>query len=257
MLRQELDMNRRESLATLAASAVAVSVLGETTLAQDDKTIAVIGTGRMGGAFGKLFSEAGYKVIYGSRNPADEKVQSLVRGTNGGAAMSAKDAAAKAGIIVVATPWNATEATIKGMGDLTGKLILDPTNAIQFGKDGASMSVDTSGGELLRDWAKGASVVKAFNTVGYFVIADPKVLADKVAVFLASDDAAAKDKAMAMVNTLGFEGVDVGGMKNARVLEGMSILYMVPFMTNKQDQRFEWAVRRSGGVKLGPVRPAG
>jgi predicted dinucleotide-binding enzyme len=76
-------------------------------------------------------------------------------------------------------------------------------------------------------------------------------------VFLASDDAAAKDKAMAMVNTLGFEGVDVGGMKNARVLEGMSILYMVPFMTNKQDQRFEWAVRRSGGVKLGPVRPAG
>ena len=99
--------------------------------------------------------------------------------------------------------------------------------------------------------------MKAFNTVGYFVIADPKVLGDRVSVFLAGDDAAAKDKVLAMVNGLGFEGTDVGPMKSARVLEGMSTLYMVPFMTGKQDQRFEWAVRRSGGVKLGPVRPAG
>jgi len=249
-------MNRRDAVSTLAAAALAVSVSGESTMAQDDKTIAVIGTGRMGGAFGKLFSGAGYKVIYGSRNPADEKVLSLVKGTPNGAAMSAKDAAAKAGIVVLATPWNATEATIKGMGDLTGKLILDPTNAISFGKDGG-MAVETSGGELVRDWAKGAAVVKAFNTVGYFVIADPKALDGKVSVFLAGDDDAAKDKVFAMVNALGFEATDVGGMKAARVLEGMSTLYMVPFMTGKQDQRFEWAVRRSGGVKLGPVRPAG
>ncbi len=45
-------MNRRDILSTMAATAVAVSVLGETTMAQDDKTIAIIGTGRMGGAFG-------------------------------------------------------------------------------------------------------------------------------------------------------------------------------------------------------------
>jgi 8-hydroxy-5-deazaflavin:NADPH oxidoreductase len=249
-------MNRRHTLSTMAATAVAVSILGESTMAQDDKTIAIIGTGRMGGAFGKLFSGAGYKVIYGSRNPGDEKVQGVVKATPGASALAPKDAAAKAGIIVLATPWNGTEAAIKGMGDLGGKLILDPTNAISFGKDGG-LSVETSGGELVRDWAKGASVVKAFNTVGYFVIADPKVLGDKVSVFLAGDDAAAKDKVLAMVNGLGFEGTDVGPMKNSRVLEGMSTLYMVPFMTGKADQRFEWAVRRSGGVKLGPVRPAG
>ena len=250
-------MNRRDILSTMAAAAVAVTVSGEHTMAADDKTIAIIGTGRMGGAFGKLFAGAGYKVIYGSRNPTDEKVQALTKATPGAAAMSQKDAAAKAGVIIVAIPWNATEAAVKAMGDLTGKLILDPTNAISFGKDGGGLAVETSGGEMLRDWAKGASVVKAFNTVGYFVIADPKAVGDKVAVFLAGDDAAAKDKVMVMVNALGFEATDVGPMKNSRVLEGMSTLYMVPFMTGKQDQRFEWAVRRSGGVKLGPVRPAG
>ncbi len=250
-------MNRREIISTMTAAAVAVTVSGEHAMAADDKTVAIIGTGRMGGAFGKLFSGAGYKVVYGSRNPADEKVQSLAKATPGAVAMSQKDAGAKANIVVLATPWNATEAALKGMGDLTGKLILDPTNAISFGKEGSGMAVDTSAGELIRDWAKGASVVKAFNTVGYFVIADPKALDGKVSVFLAGDDTAAKEKAFAMVNALGFEATDVGPMKNARVLEGMSLLYMTPFMSGKADQRFEWAVRRSGGVKLGPVRPAG
>lgn len=222
----------------------------------NDKTVAVIGTGRMGGAFGKTFAAAGYTVVYGSRNPSDDKVQAVVNATPGASVLSQQDAAAKASIVILATPWGGTEAAIKAMGDLSGKLILDPTNAIQFGKDGAGMAVDTSGGELVRDWAKGASVVKAFNTVGYFVIAEPKVLGDKVAVFLASDDAAAKEKVSGIVTALGFEAVDVGVMKGARVLEGMSTLYMVPYFSGKQDQRFEWAVRRSGNVTLGPVRAA-
>ncbi len=225
-------------------------------MADDAKTVAVIGTGRMGGAFGKTFGAAGYKIIYGSRDPSDAKVQEVVKATPGATALNQKDAAAKASIIILATPWGATEAAIKAMGDISGKLIIDPTNAIQFGKDGASLSVDTSGGELVRDWAKGAQVVKAFNTVGYFVIAQPDVLGEKVAVFLASDDAAAKAKVAEIVKPLGFETVDVGPMKGARVLEGMSILYMTPYFAGKQDERFEWAVRRSSDVKLGTVRAA-
>jgi len=249
-------MNRRETLSLMAAATAATSLTGESAMAEGNKTVAIIGTGRMGGAFGKTFGAAGYSVIYGSRNPADEKVQAVVKATKSATVMMQKDAAASANIIVIATPWTATEAVVKGLGDLTGKLILDPTNAIQFGKDGAGMAVETSGGELVRDWAKGATVVKAFNTVGYFVIAEPNVLGGKVAVFLASDDAAAKTTACEIVTALGFDAVDVGPMKNARTLEGMSTLYMVPYLSGQQDQRFEWAVRRAGDVKLGPVRPA-
>ena len=110
---------------------------------------------------------------------------------------------------------------------------------------------------MVRDWAKGARVVKAFNTVGYFVIANPSALPGKVGCFLASDDAAAKAEAKDLVTSLGFEAVDVGPMKSARVLEGMSTLYMVPYFTGKQDESFEWSVVRSGNVTLGPVRTAG
>lgn len=223
----------------------------------NDKTVAVIGTGRMGGAFGAAFARAGYTVIYGSRNPSDTKVQGVVAVTPGAKALTPRDAAAAADMIVLAVPWAGTEATVKSLGDCAGKLVLDPTNAIQFGKDGAGLSVSTSGGELVRDWMPGAKVVKAFNTVGYFVIADPSVLDGKVGCFLAGDDAEAKAQARALVTAMGFDAVDVGGMKAARVLEGMSTLYMVPYMTGNQGDRFEWAVRRSGNVKLGPVRTAG
>jgi predicted dinucleotide-binding enzyme len=245
-----------ERRSILAAGAAVI--LGDTAMAQsNDKTVAIIGTGRMGGAFGAAFGRLGYKVIYGSRNPTDEKIKAVVAKTAGASAASPKDAAAAAGIVVIATPWNATEATIKSLGDLSGKLVLDPTNAISFSKDGAGMAAEASGGELVRDWAKGAKVVKAFNTVGFFVIADPETIDGKVACFIAGDDEAAKAQATEIVTAMGFEAVDVGAMKAARVLEGMSTLYMVPYLSGKQDQRFEWAVRRSGGVKLGPVRPAG
>lgn len=159
--------------------------------------------------------------------------------------------------MVVAAPWNGLEATVKGLGDLTGKIVLDPTNAISFGKDGGAMAVDSSAGELMQGWAPGAKVVKAFNTVGYFVIADPSQIEGRVACFLAANDADAKARASEIVTAMGFEAVDAGSIKNARVLEGMSTLYMVPYMSGKQDQRFEYAVRRTGHVKLGPVRTAG
>jgi len=197
-----------------------------------DKTVAIIGTGRMGSAFGANFARIGYTVIYGSRNPGDAKVADVVKATKGSRAVGQKEAAAAANLVVVAAPWNGLEATVKGLGDLTGKIVLDPTNAISFGKDGGAMAVDSSAGELMQGWAPGAKVVKAFNTD-------------------------AKARASEIVTAMGFEAVDAGPIKNARVLEGMSTLYMVPYMSGKQDQRFEYAVRRTGHVKLGPVRTAG
>jgi predicted dinucleotide-binding enzyme len=248
-------MKRRTALAATGA-ALALSK-GQVMAQSNDKTVAIIGTGRMGSAFGANFVRLGYTVTYGSRNPTDAKVQGVVSATKGSKAVSPREAAVAAGLVVVATPWNGLEATVKGLGDLTGKLVLDPTNAISFGKGGGAMAVDSSAGELMQGWAPTAKVVKAFNTIGYFVIADPTVLDGRVACFLAGEDAEAKARATEIVTAMGFEAVDAGGIKNAHVLEGMSILYMVPYMGGKQDQRFEYAVRRSGNVKLGPVRTAG
>jgi hypothetical protein len=95
------------------------------------ETIAVIGTGNVGGALGPQFAKLGHEIIYGSRDPQRANVQELVAQTgNGATAMLPDDAARDADIVVIAVPWANAEAAVKSLGDLSGKIILDPTNAV-------------------------------------------------------------------------------------------------------------------------------
>ncbi len=220
------------------------------------ENIAVIGTGRMGGAFGANFAKLGHPVIFGSRDAAKASVADLLGTVKGAKATTPAAAAAGAHIVVLAVPWSGAEDAIASMGDLTGKIVIDATNALNFTKDGMEMAVSSSAGELIQGWLPGAHVVKAFNTVGFFVIADPNVTDGPVAVFLAGNHDDAKRRVSELATAMGFQPVDVGGIRNARALESMSILYMVPYLTGKRDAAFEWAVRGTGNTSTGKVRPA-
>ncbi len=220
------------------------------------ETIAVIGTGRMGGAFGATFARLGHHVIFGSRDAAKASVEELLGTVRGAKAATPGAAAAAAQIVVLAVPWSAAEDTIRSLGDLSGKIVIDATNALNFTKNGMEMAVSSSAGELIQAWLPGAHVVKAFNTVGFFVIADPNVTDGPVAVFLAGDHEDAKRRVGELATAMGFQPVDVGGIGNARALESMSILYMVPYLSGKREAAFEWAVRGTGNISTGKVRPA-
>ncbi len=223
------------------------------------QTVAVLGTGRVGAALGPQFAKVGATVVYGSRDPDRAEVQALVAKTGTGTrATSQADAVKGADIVVLALPWKATEEAIRSM-DLAGKIIIDPTNAIRPGADGQmEMSVDTSAGELIQGWAPKAKVVKAFNTMGFHVMANAAAAGGPVTVLLAGNDAAAKATIARLVERMGFESADVGSIRNARHLEGMSVLYMVPFMSGQRDQAFEYHLRRgTAPTTSSGVRPAG
>ena len=63
---------------------------------------------------------------------------------------------------------------VKNLGDLSGKIVIDPTNPYKRSADGlAEHTVATSAGELIQGWLPKAYVVKAFNTLTFLTMADP------------------------------------------------------------------------------------
>ncbi len=78
-------------------------------------------------------------------------------------------------MLLFATPWAATESAIASAGDLTGKIVIDATNPLHSDLSGLLFGTTTSAAEKVQLLATGAKVVKAFNTIGYNIMADPKI----------------------------------------------------------------------------------
>ena len=231
----------------------------ESNASKHTGTVAVLGTGRVGGALGPRFASLGYDVVYGSRTPNDDRVKALVAKTGGGAsAASQSEAASRADIVVLAIPWKAADAVLAEVGTLDGKLVIDATNALGVNAEGRmEMVVDTSAGEVLQERLPNAHIVKAFNTIGYHIMADPKKAGGTVTVPIVGNDADAKARVMGMVRDLGFHTIDLGPIVHARHLEGMAVLYMVPLMSGRSDEAFEFYLRHPNkDVLTGNVRPA-
>jgi 8-hydroxy-5-deazaflavin:NADPH oxidoreductase len=191
--------------------------------------IAIIGAGNVGGALGANWAGKGHDIFFGVRDPKAEKTQGLLAKIGGKArAGSPAEAAAFADVIVLSTPWPATEAAIRSMGDLKGKIVLDATNPLARGPDGISLEIGhtTSAGEKVQRWAAGASVYKTLNTTGFANMANPVFNGIKSIMFVAGDDAANKPKVVNLVAELGFDVVDAGPLRNARLLEAHAMLWI-------------------------------
>lgn len=186
--------------------------------------IAVIGTGNVGGTLGRRWAELGHAVTFGTRDPDSEKVQALLKGTNAHAAPP-REAAAQAEVVVIATPWAVTEVTVKALGDLSGKVVIDCTNPIGPGFK-LLIGHTTSAGEQVAEWAAGAHVVKAYNTIGYDVMANPRFGSQAASLLICGDDAHAKGLVSDLSNALGFDTVDCGPLTVARYLEPMCMLWL-------------------------------
>lgn len=195
------------------------------------ETVAVIGTGMVGSAIGPRMAELGFVVVYGSRDPERAKVRQLVERTGASSsAMSSIDAMQMADIIMLAVPWEAVESLIKNGGDLSGKLIIDITNPMTLGDDGYFYHpLDKAGAIMIQEWSPSAMVVKAFSTVGSFAMADISSAGGPVTAIVAADDRVAKCRVMEIADELGFETSDAGPLRHAKILEDMTMLYMVAF----------------------------
>ena len=191
--------------------------------------IAVIGTGNVGSALGPEFAALGHTIVYGSRTPMEQDVKDLVAKTGHGAmAMSQQDAVKGADIVVLAVPGNLAVDITKSLGDLSGKIILDPTNVVNRGSaDGYADhgAPGTSNAERIQAAAPNAKVVKAFNTLNWTKMVDPQSSGGPVSIPIVGNDAGARATVAALVKGMGLEPVDLGPLRFANTLEEMLVIW--------------------------------
>ncbi|SRR6266404_4139998 len=107
-----------------------------------------------------------------------------------------------------------------------GKILIDCTNPLKPDLSGLSIGQSTSAAEQIADLAKGARVVKAFNTTGAGNMANPKFGPQDATMFICGDDGSAKATVVKLAEELGFEAVDAGPLLAARYLEPLAMLWI-------------------------------
>jgi predicted dinucleotide-binding enzyme len=187
--------------------------------------IAILGSGNMGSTLGRLFASAGHTVTYSfSRDPA--KLERLARSSGARArAASPADAVRDADVAVLAVLWQQVSRVLRSAGSLRGKVLIDCTNPLTPSDDALAVGHRVSGAEIIARRARGALVVKAFNTTPVELLrAGVDVLAEQPAVCYCGDDARAKRVAARLIRQLGFEPVNCGALASARYLEPLAML---------------------------------
>ena len=140
--------------------------------------------------------------------------------------LEATAAAAGAEVVVLATPWGATQDAVTSAGGLAGKVVFDCTNPLAPNLSGLTHGFDTSAAEQIASWAPQARVVKVFNTTGANNMADPDFHGVAATMFYCGDDKDAKDTAGRLAADLGFDAVDAGSLEQARLLEPLALLWI-------------------------------
>ena len=182
-------------------------------------SISIIGTGNMARAIGALAVAGGNTVEILGRDQS--KAASLAGALGGGATTGEWGAVPAGDIVIVAVMYDSVVPVVAQYGDaLAGKIIVDISNPFNPAADGLAQREDNSvAQEVAKAAPASASVVKAFNTIFRHVLEK-----GRPDVFIAGDDAQAKARVEAFIESLGLRPLDVGGLKMAHWLEGAGVV---------------------------------
>jgi predicted dinucleotide-binding enzyme len=125
--------------------------------------------------------------------------------------------------VVLATAYGDAVAALQSLGDLNGAVVIDITNPLTADYMGLTLGHSTSAAEEIAGCA-GRPTGQGLQHLFAQVLAAGADFGQgrHATVFLASDSAAAKQVASTLAQSMGFEVVDAGGLKNARYLEPLA-----------------------------------
>jgi 8-hydroxy-5-deazaflavin:NADPH oxidoreductase len=192
--------------------------------------IGIIGSGVVGQTLGKAFATLGYEVKIGTRKPNGDSFAAV---------------AAFGDVVVLATSWSGAEnaVTLAGAKNLAGKVVIDVTNPLAPAPNGPptlAVGGADSAGERVQRWLPQSKVVKAFNCVGNAHMFRPQFAGGPPDMFIAGNDAGAKQRVTDILTSFGWSTIDLGGIDASRYLEALAMIWILyGFRTNTWNHAFK------------------
>lgn len=181
--------------------------------------IGIIGAGNIGGTLARRLTALGHQVsIANSRGP--QTLGALAKDT-GAKPVTVQEAAHEGEVVIVTIPEKSIPQLAAGLfeGVNADVVVVDTGNYYPQQRDGRIEAIET--GTTESRWVSNQlrrPVVKAFNNIYARHLLDkgkPKGTRGRIALPVAGDDQRAKDVVMRLVDQLGFDPVDAGGLDDS------------------------------------------
>jgi 8-hydroxy-5-deazaflavin:NADPH oxidoreductase len=209
--------------------------------------IGIIGSGMVAQQLGFGLIKAGHGVKIGTRT-SGKLGQWIEQTGDQGSVGNFADAAKFGEMLILATKWDG-EATknaidLAGKANFSGKILIDVTNPLVIEAEGQApklaVGYPDSAGAIIQGWLPEAKVVKAFNIITAFYMANPKLKQGTPDMFIAGNDLSAKKVVAEIASNWGWEVIDMGGIEQSYLLEALALLWIrYGFLNNHWKHAFK------------------
>lgn len=199
------------------------------------ESIAVIGAGSVGTAVGTGLAGLGHDVVFGVREPADE------RHAQRGRVARPAEAVATADVVVLAVPADAVPDVVPQLSMRAGQVVIDATNAVRTIVPDGHATMGALVASLLPD---GVHLAKAFNTVGAEHLGDGRTAQGGVFLPIAGDPVAV-ETVQRLATGLGFDVAVLGGREQFGMVEEHARLWIHLAFARGWGRSFAFTVARS------------
>ena len=181
--------------------------------------IGIIGSGGIGQAFAGHAAKAGYEIIISnSRGP--ESLSEVVKRLGGNTVAGTLQEAASADVIFLAVPWKSIPEVVSSVSSWDDRIVIDPSNPIIMPGFRVAELNGKMSSEVVTELIPGARLVKAFNTLPTEILAAaPDESGGRRVIFYAGNDAPAKKIVAAIIEKMGFAGIDLGHLNEGGKLQ--------------------------------------
>lgn len=208
--------------------------------------ITFIGYGNVGAPLADHLQRLGHRVTLAARDPQSASVLKAQARNAALTVQSPEQAVREAEVVFLATPYKTNEQAVGSLAEaLAGKTLIDCTNPVGPGLSHGLGSTQ-SGSQALQALAPQARVVKAFTIYGFENFennAYPGYNLRPVMMYC-GNDSSAKQQVAKLIDQLGWEALDVGGLEQSLSLEHMTLLWVRMVRVMGYSPHMVWAVLR-------------